>query len=141
MLTVDSVSELSRDIVFGQQCPRVSRRLHRAQRSLAATLPLSRVSFAYVVAPCTLPSKWWGRILKHRISSVPQRTCVQGRTTKRVMVSSAPSGIMLHVVVIHASSFRVSVLSYTTSTQTYIHTYTHIFVKLGHRQWRPFDFS
>ena len=107
MLNVDSVSELSRDIAFGQQCPRVSRRLHRAQRSLAATLPLSRVSFAYVVAPCTLPSKWWGRVLKHRIFSVPQRTCVQGRTTKRVMVSSAPSGIMLHVVVIHASSIRV----------------------------------
>ena len=59
MLTVDSVSELSRDIVFGQQCPRVSRRLHRAQRSLAATLPLSRASFAYLVASCTLPSKWW----------------------------------------------------------------------------------
>ena len=59
MLIVDSVSELSRDIVFGQQCPRVSRRLHRAQRSLAATLPLSRASFAYLVASCTLPSKWW----------------------------------------------------------------------------------
>ena len=47
------------------------------------------------------------RVLKHRISSVPQRTCVQERTTKRVMVSSAPCGIMLHVVVIHASSIRV----------------------------------
>ena len=47
------------------------------------------------------------RVLKRRISSVPQRTCVQERTTKRVMVSSAPCGIMLHVVVIHASSIRV----------------------------------
>ena len=34
-------------------------------------------------------------------------TCVQERTTKHVMVSSAPCGIMLHVVVIHASSSRV----------------------------------
>ena len=34
-------------------------------------------------------------------------SCVQERTTKHVMVSSAPCGIMLHVVVIHASPSRV----------------------------------
>ena len=45
-------------------------------------------------------------VLKHRISSVPQRTCVQERTTKRVMVSFAPCGIMVDVVVIHASSTK-----------------------------------
>ena len=46
-------------------------------------------------------------VLKHGISSVPQRTCVQEIETIRVMDSFAPSGIMLHVVVIHASSIRV----------------------------------
>ena len=34
-------------------------------------------------------------------------SCVQERTTKHVMVSSAPCGIMLHVVVIRASPSRV----------------------------------
>ena len=47
------------------------------------------------------------RVLKRRISPIPQRTCVQEGTTMRVMASFAPCGIMLDVVVIHASSIKV----------------------------------
>ena len=47
------------------------------------------------------------RVLKRRISAIPQGTCVQEGTTIRVMDSFAPCGIMVDVVVIHAKTLTL----------------------------------
>ena len=90
----------------------VPRSRSRSPRAVARADPGEMISqvkgvSGKTVATIKMSTQNQCHVLKHGISSVPQRTCVQEIETIRVMDSFAPSGIMLHVVVIHASSIRV----------------------------------